>query len=233
MKSSIKLLALAAAIGLLPIAAPAQFSATPPANQLQNLSLLKPPAGQNVAIVVFEDLGCPMCARAHPIELQTAAATHVPIMRYDFPIKGHIWTFQGAVYARFIQEKISPKLADEYRSDVFAAQRSIANKDDIALYTQRWLERHGQHMPFVLDPDQSLAKAVQADYDLGSRINLHFTPTIIVITKDKQQVICGTGVNGYDNPDNIKPAVEAAIAQCKNSAGPVHHSAPHTKPAQL
>jgi protein-disulfide isomerase len=233
MKWSLKSLALTAAITLLPIAAQAQFSGTPPPNSLQNLSILKPPAGQNVAIVVFEDLGCPMCAHAHPIEIQTAAATHVPIMRYDFPIHGHIWTFQGAVYARFIQEKISPKLAEEYRSDVFAAQRTIANKDDIQRYTQAWLERHGQHMPFVLDADQSLTKAVQADYDLGLRINLHFTPTIIVITKDKQQVICGTGVNGYDNPDNIRPAVEAAIAQCKNSSNPAHHATPHTKPSQL
>jgi len=229
MKSSFKQLARAAAIALLPIAASAQFSGTAPANSLHNLSLLKPPAGKDVAIYVFEDLGCPMCARAHPIELQTAAATHVPIMRHDFPIQGHIWTFQGAVYARFIQEKISPQLADAYRSDVFAAQRSIANKDDIQRFTQQWLERHGQHMPFVLDADQSLAKAVQADYDLGTRINLNFTPTIIVVTRDKQQVICGTGVNSYDNPDNLRPAVEAAIAQCKSAATAAHH----TKPAQL
>jgi hypothetical protein len=153
-------------------------------------------------------------------------------MRYDFPIQGHIWTFQGAVYARFIQEKISPKLAEEYRSDVFAAQRTIANKDDIQRFTQQWLEHHGQHMPFVLDADQSLTKAVQADYNLGQRINIRYTPTIIVVTKDKQQVICGTGVNGYDNPDNIRPAVEAAIAQCKNSSAPQHHTAQRTKPAQ-
>jgi hypothetical protein len=131
MKSS-RLLALVVgfAVSLIPIALHAQFSGVAPANSLRDLSLLKPPTGYSVAIVVFEDLGCPACAHAHPIEIQAAVATHVPIMRYDFPLQAHVWTFQGAVDARYIQEKINLKLAEAYRSDVFAAQRTIANKED-------------------------------------------------------------------------------------------------------
>jgi protein-disulfide isomerase len=226
---SCRLLTLAAAVAvcLIPAAAQAQFSGVAPANSLRDLSLLKPPTGHSVAIVVFEDLGCPACAHAHPIELQTAAALHVPIMRYDFPLQAHIWTFQGAVDARYIQEKISPQLADAYRTDVFAAQNTIANKDDLQRYTQQWLQHHGQQMPFVIDPDQSLAKAVQADAALGRRINVTYTPTIIVISRDKQQVVCGTGDNSYDKPENIRSVVEAALAQSKSSttAGHAAHRA--------
>lgn len=227
MKSSevFKLSVVVLAAFLIPTAVYAQIYGVAPGNSLHNLSILKPPAGKDVAIVVFEDLGCPACAHAHPIELSTAATTHVPVLRYDFPIQAHVWTFQGAVYARYIQEKIDPRLADEYRSDVFAAQMSIAGKDDLQRFTELWLQRHGQQMPFVVDPSQSLAHAVQADYELGRRINVNYTPTVIVVTQDKQQVVCGTGHNDYDNPDNIRSVVEAAQAQCKRASALSRHAA--------
>jgi protein-disulfide isomerase len=190
----------------------AQSFGTNPPNVFRNLRSLKPPAGSKVAIVVFEDLGCPGCAYAHPIELDAAKRANVPLVRYDFPFPAHIWTFQGAVCARYIQNKFSPQLADQYRSDVFKVQSSIAGKDDLQHFTQVWLQRHGQTMPFVMDPDGSLAKAVQADYDLGLHINLTHTPTVLVVTKDRQQIVCGTGTNETSDPSKIYPVIEAALA---------------------
>jgi protein-disulfide isomerase len=197
---------------LAPFALRAQSFGTNPPNVFRNLSSLKPPAGSKVAIIVFEDLGCPGCAYAHPIELDAAKRANVPLVRYDFPFPAHIWTFQGAVCARYIQNKFSPQLADQYRSDVFKVQSSIAGKDDLQHFTQVWLQRHGQTMPFVMDPDGSLAKAVQADYDLGLHINLTHTPTVLVVTKDHQQIVCGTGTNETSDPSKIYPVVEAALA---------------------
>ena len=49
--------------------------------------MLKPPAGAKVAVIVFEDLGCPSCAANHPTELKAVEQTHVPLVRYDFPFK--------------------------------------------------------------------------------------------------------------------------------------------------
>jgi protein-disulfide isomerase len=63
---------------------------------------------------------------------------------------------------------------------------------------------------------------VQSDYDLGRRVNVTYTPTIVVVTKDKQQVVCGTGDRNSDNPENLLPVVEAAIAQCRKVTP--HHS---------
>jgi len=187
----------------------AQFAGTPPSNgPLTNLALLKPPVGSKVAIVVFEDLGCPGCAHAHPIEQRVSAASHVPVMRYDFPIQAHIWTFQGAVCARYIQNKISPQLAEQFRSDVFAMQNSIASRDDISRYFESWLVKHGQTRPFSLDSDGSLARAVQADFDLGMRIHVGFTPTVIVVSTDKEQVICGK--TRTDNINELATVVNAA-----------------------
>jgi protein-disulfide isomerase len=222
--SKLRLAVFAAIVLLAPVAASAQFLGTSPQNSLRDLSILQPPAGSKAAIVVFEDLGCPACAHAHPIEADAARRANVPLLRYDFPIPAHIWTFQGAVCARYIQNKISPRLAEQFRSDVFAAQSSIATKEDIERFTQVWLRRHNQQMPFVMDPDGALAKAVQADYDLGLRINLSRTPTVVVITKSERQVVCGTG--GGDNPSQILPVVEAALASTHPPNGSATRSAP-------
>jgi len=213
--------AIAALLLLSPLGIRAQFTNATPQGNLKNVSLLRPPTGSKVAIVVFEDLACPACAHAHPIEAEAAAKAHVPLMRYDFPFEQHIWTFQGAVCARYIQNKINPALADQYRSDVFANQRFIANREDLQTFTQKWLQRHGQQMPFVLDPDGSLAKEVRADFNLGQKVNVEYTPTVVVVTNDQYQVVCGTK-DGPNDPSQILPVVEAAIART---------SAPHKKSA--
>jgi alkyl hydroperoxide reductase subunit AhpC len=79
-------------------------------------------------------------------------------------------------------------------------------------------------MPFVIDPDGSLSKQVNADVDLGRRLNINWTPTIVVVTDHKQQVICGANAESGD-PRNIAPAVEAALAQVQ----PQPHATRHTE----
>ncbi len=195
----------------------AQFAGTAAPDNFRDTTILRPPIGSKVAIIVFEDLGCPLCARSHPIEKQVAEQYHVPLLRYDFPLAQHIWTFQGAVYARYLQDKVSPKLADEYRSAVFASQMSISGKDDLKQFTQHWMQQHGQQMPFVLDPGGALAKKVQADYDLGKRLNVEYTPTLVVVTRSNYQVVSGTK-DGSNDPARLASVVEGAITQTKSAA---------------
>jgi len=188
----------------------AQFLGAHTSDGFHDRSMLHPPAGSKVAIIVFEDLGCPACAAAHPLELKAAAEYHVPIVRYDYPIPEHIWTFNGAVCARYLQDKIDPKIADRYRSDVFSAQRVINSKDDLIQFTQRWMQQHGVAMPFVMDPGGRLASEVKADYNLGLRLNVTQTPTIIVVTQDTYQIVCGT--KELQDPYKLVPVLKAALA---------------------
>ena len=194
--------------------AEAQFLGQGPRDNFRDTSMLKPAPGSKVSVIVFEDLGCPACAHAHPIEAAVALKYHCPIVRYDFPIPAHIWTFNAAVCARYLQEKVSAKVADEYRSAVFLAQASIANRDDLQRYTQRWMQQHGQQIPFVMDPKGELAAKVQADYNLGLRLGLTHTPTIVVATQNRYQVVCGVGDSC--EPNQLFPVVEAAIEQTKS-----------------
>jgi protein-disulfide isomerase len=203
----------------------AQFLGTRTSDEFRDLNTLKPPAGSKVAIIVFEDLGCPSCAYAHPLEAQAAAENHVALVRHDFPIASHIWTFDGAVCARYLQDKVSPALAEQYRTAVFSKQAMISSKDDIRQFTQRWMQQHGQQMPFVMDPSGALAAKVRADYDLGMRIHLTHTPTIIVVTQNNYEVVCGT--DALQDPSRLFPILNAAIAQ--TNAAPNPRSVSHRK----
>jgi protein-disulfide isomerase len=205
------------AIALAVPALQAQFIGPSTHDDFRDTSVLRPPAGSKVAIIVFEDLGCPACARAHPLESQAAEQFHVPLLRYDFPIPGHIWTFEGAVYARYLEDKVSAKLADDFRSDVFHSQAAISSKDDLHQFVQRWFQKHGQKMPFVIDPTGAIAAKVQADSDLGVRLHITHTPTIVVVSNNNYQVVCGT--EGLLDPTQLVPILRAAVEKTRTAPG--------------
>src|SRR5580692_4606681 len=149
----------------------------------KDTSMLRAPAGARVAIYEFEDLECPACARAFPIVHAAVDKYKIPLVRHDFPLRMHIWSFDAAVTARYMQDKISPQFAEDYRRAVFANQMSIASKEDLNAFTQKYFQSHGKVMPFVIDPNGLFAAEVHADQTLGERVNLHQTPTIFIVTQ--------------------------------------------------
>ena len=163
-------------------AVPAQTSVGGPVTNFRDTSMLHPPPGVKVAIIEWEDLECPACARAFPIVHTAIAHYHIPLVRYDFQIPGHIWSHQASIYARYIQDKISPDLATEYRREVFASQFRIASLDDMNQFTQQFMQAHGKALPFVVDPTGQLNREVTADDALGQKLGLTETPTIVVVT---------------------------------------------------
>ena len=54
-------------------------------------SSLKPPPGAKVALIVFEDMQCPDCARAYPVVWDAATAHKIPVVLHDFPLPNHNW----------------------------------------------------------------------------------------------------------------------------------------------
>jgi protein-disulfide isomerase len=148
----------------------------------KDTSMIKPPAGQKVAIYEFEDLECPACARAHPMVIAAIQHYHIGFVRKDFPLPMHIWSTDAAIWARYMQDKISPQVADDYRTAVFANQTAIGSKDDLLAFTRKFLQAHGQQMPFVVDPTGEFRREVFADKALGEKMGLTQTPTIFVCT---------------------------------------------------
>jgi protein-disulfide isomerase len=152
------------------------------ATGFKDTSMLRAPAGSRVAIYEFEDLECPACAHAFPIVHAAVDKYKIPLLRHDFPLKMHVWSFDAAVIARYIQDKISPQAAEEYRRAVFANQISIASKEDLTAFTQKYFQSHGRQMPMIIDPNGLFAAEVHADYTLGERVGLTQTPTIFIVT---------------------------------------------------
>jgi protein-disulfide isomerase len=175
--------AVAAALLLLATAgaARAQFAPPSPGTQVRDPSALHPPAGARVAIVEFEDLECPDCARANPLLKEAATNYKIPWIRHDFPLPFHNWSFNAAVNARWFDTK-SKALGDEYRDQVFANQPSIVSPEVLREFTQKFADSHKIALPFAMDPQGTLATQVKADYALGQRIGIEHTPTIWVVT---------------------------------------------------
>jgi protein-disulfide isomerase len=161
-------------------AAHAQFGA-PPTTPVHDGSALKPPPGARVAIIEFEDLECPDCARANPLLKDAADQYHIPWIRHDFPLPMHSWSFQAAVNARYFDTR-SQALGNEYRDTVFASQISIETPPQLQQFTQRFADAHKIALPFAIDPMGKLAQEVKADYALGQRIGIEHTPTIWIVT---------------------------------------------------
>jgi protein-disulfide isomerase len=151
------------------------------ATTVHNATALRPPAGARVAIVEFEDLECPDCARANPVVKEAIEKYHIPWVRHDFPLPFHTWSFQAAVDARWFDTK-SKKLGDDFRDATFAAQASIHSQDDLEVFAKKFAADHKLSFPFVVDPQGKLAQLVKADSDLGQSVGIQHTPTIWVVT---------------------------------------------------
>lgn len=142
-------------------------------------SSLKPPPGAKVAVVVFEDLECPDCARAYPVVWETANAHKVPVVLHDFPLPRHAWSFDAAVWARFFDTK-GEKLGNDFRGYIYANQPQIT-RENLQQWVQKFGDEHKVPIPFAKDPDGKLTAKVKEDYNLGQKIGLEHTPTIFVI----------------------------------------------------
>src|SRR5580698_8195936 len=137
-------------------AAHAQFTPPPQGTAVHDPSALHPPAGAQVAIVEFEDMECPDCARANPLLKEAAAKYKIPWVRHDFPLPFHDWSFNAAVNARWFDLK-SVSLGDDYRDAVFANQPSITSLEVLRDFTDKYAKAKGISLPFAMDPQGKLA----------------------------------------------------------------------------
>lgn len=213
------LVAAFALLSALPLAAQI---AMPPADAtaFKDTSILKPPAGVKVAIIEFEDLECPLCAAVSPTVHSAMAHYNIPRVHYDFIINGHIWSRDGAIYARYLQDKVAPQVAEDYRRDVFANQTTISSQEDLANFTRKWFQTHRQPMPFVIDPTGHLAAEVQADRTLGLRLGVMHTPTLLVA--NEHHWIEVTDVNQLDAAIDRAEQDAKSFAPTKSTRSTAH-----------
>ena len=142
--------------------------------------VLRPPKGAQTAIVVFEDLQCPQCRRVAPILEQASKTYKIPLVRHDFPLPMHNWSYDAAVMARYF-DSISKGLGNDFRDYIFSNQLEI-NPQNLRGYAEKFASEHKVDFPFVVDPQGKYAAEVNADRDQGKAIKLEHTPTVYIVS---------------------------------------------------
>jgi protein-disulfide isomerase len=145
---------------------------------------LRPPQGAQVALVAFEDLQCPDCADAEALLQEASTRYKIPLVRHDFPLPQHAWSFDAHVVARYFDTK-SPELGEQFRRWVFATQGSIT-KENLKGMVERFADQHNVELPAVYDP--KLEKQVQSDFVLGQQVGVVHTPTVFVVSVSQRGV---------------------------------------------
>ena len=192
-------------------APPIAPAVAPQAETLHNTFQMKPPAGAKVAIYEFDDLECPFCSRAVPILHAAAERYRIPLVHHDYPLwEIHNWSLDAAVTARYLEDKVSPAVADQFRRDLFAHQTDISSKDDLDRFTRNWFKSNGQGLPFVLDANGDCRREVQADRALGDSMGIHSTPCIFVVTGQKQVYVA--------NLDELSQIIDRALAETETAS---------------
>jgi protein-disulfide isomerase len=143
-------------------------------------TVFKPPKGAQYAIVVFEDLECPMCRRVAPLVEQASKQYKIPYILHDFPLPMHPWSYQAAVMARFFDTH-SKDVGNDFRDYIFQNQLEITAQN-LRGFAEKFAAAHKIDLPFVIDPNGKLAGEVNADRDLGKAIKLDHTPAVYIVS---------------------------------------------------
>jgi protein-disulfide isomerase len=147
-------------------------------------SALHPPAGSRMALVVFEDLQCPSCAKADPLLLQAERNYGLVLVRHDFVIPNHAWSKEAHIMARYF-DTLSPQMGEEFRQYIFANQNAIY-KTNLRQWADKFAAAHHTALPSFYDPTGALRAKVEADTQLGTATGVHQTPTIYVVSNSPQ-----------------------------------------------
>jgi protein-disulfide isomerase len=194
-------------------------AATQAAGQTSNTSTLQPPKGSKIAILVFEDLECPQCARIEPMLEQAVNNYKVPLVRYDFPIPGHPWSLEAHVAGRFFDAK-SKAMGEEFRRYIFANQGNIT-KLNLRSMIERFAAEHHVALPMFLDPTGELNAKVKEDFAYGEKVGIDHTPTVYVVSASPRASVIE--VKDVTQLFSVLDQVKSQLAES---------SAPASKPAK-
>jgi protein-disulfide isomerase len=134
--------------------------------------------------VVFEDLQCPDCRRAAPLVEEAARTYKIPVVRHDFPLPMHNWSYDAAIIARYFDTR-SKQLGNDFRDYIFEHQPEIT-PPTLRSFAEKFAADHKVDLPFVVDPQGKLAEGINQDKNLGQRVGINHTPTIYVVSNKTQ-----------------------------------------------
>ena len=151
-------------------------------------SILRPPAGSKIAVIVFEDLECPQCSRTQPVVDEAKKEYKIPVIIYDFPLPQHQWSYEGALMAHYFRSKSTKtnNLEAAFRDYIYQNQPAITAQN-LRGYAEKFAQQHKVTLPFAIDPTGKFAAEIKADKDKAALVAVNHTPTVYVVTINPAQ----------------------------------------------
>jgi protein-disulfide isomerase len=151
------------------------------------------PITANVTVDVYSDFQCPHCkALAEQtlprVKEEYALKGKIRLAHHDFPLSMHTYARQAALFAAAADrigkfEQVSGVLFKQ--QDAWGADGKVEAAVDSVLTAAEARKVHD----LVNDP--SVAAVVQRDIDLGTRLNITSTPTILITKNLKSERVVG------------------------------------------
>jgi protein-disulfide isomerase len=181
-----KLLVFVLAIALCVVALPA-------AQQGTESSRTVGPLMARVTVEVFSDFQCPACKALHEQTLSRvrddyARKGKIRLVRRDFPLPMHAFSKQAAILAN-AADRIGKY--DQVSDALFRQQESWAASGKVQEVVDSVLTPAEAQRVHELAKDPAIAAAIQRDVDLGNRLKVNQTPTLIVTRDLKPERVAG------------------------------------------
>ena len=176
-------------------------------------SALHPPAGSRMALVVFEDLECPACAKADPLLTQAERNYGMPLVRHDFVIPNHAWSMEAHIMARYFDTQ-SPQVGRRVPAIYFCQPDMRSTRRTCGSGRITLPRRTTRRCLSFYDPTGALRAKVEADTELGRAMGVHQTPTIYVVSNSPQVPLVEVTDMGklFETIEQVKAALGPAPA---------------------
>jgi len=151
------------------------------------------PIVAKVTVEIFSDFQCPHCKSLaeqtmNRVEEDYAKKGKIRLVHHDFPLPMHQYAKQAALLAAAADRigKFDPVSEALFRKqDDWSVNGKVEETVDGVLTPEEAKKVH------ELAKDPAVAAVVQRDIDLGTRLNINQTPTIIITKNLKSERIAG------------------------------------------
>lgn len=151
------------------------------------------PIMASVTVDVYSDFQCPACKTLHEQTLSRVREDYalkgkIRLVHHDFPLPMHSYARQAAVLAN-AADRVGK--FDQVSDALFKTQEAWSVSGKVAEVVDSVLTPDEAKKVREISKDPAIAAQVQRDVDMGTRLNINQTPTIILTKNLKSNRVAG------------------------------------------
>lgn len=146
-----------------------------------------------VTIELFSDFQCPACKALHEqtirrVKAEYARPGRLRLVHHDFPLPQHTYARRAAALAA-AADRIGKY--DVVADALFARQESWSNTGNVEAVVDSVLTPEERRQVYEAAQDPAIAAAIERDVQLGGRMRVSSTPTMIVTHRGTSNPVVG------------------------------------------